>query len=234
MSILIADYLDHLTELQTTALLIRKQQDGEMSLNGLPSKIFICIGPHRRQPPLPAGTASPTAVHVIASSADHFQDLSSLHKWAREAHDSRKQSFPAQNVVALRLTDQFYNKLRARAGDSEDPLTAWYVAGEWTSRGIVVPAPTPTSGSSGSDGTAVPAGPPLPTLPLQSQNRDAPAPATAATGTSFDHWGETAVALDVKSGLRVCPRCTKCRGTFLFAQSADSLVVESFKVQQQQ
>ena len=61
--------------------------------------MFICVGPH-------GGGVH----HVIASSADRFDDIQALAKWANAAHQDRKRDHKEQLNQLQKRVDQFYKQ----------------------------------------------------------------------------------------------------------------------------
>ncbi|EOO01860.1 hypothetical protein UCRPA7_2660 [Phaeoacremonium minimum UCRPA7] len=223
------DYERRLPKLITTGVLSRKSSFAI----GQPAKLFVCISDsspllttrlplssaQQQQGTIGTGP-TPTQVHIIASSADHFTGFPLLQDWARDAHEQRKRSFPAQNKDALHLTRAFYeawhSAMPTESPASRQVLAFWNFVHQWTSQGSAFPSsstgqPPPTSSYRGAG---------------------AGAGAVDLGAAFFDHWDKTATALDARNKLKVCPRCPKCRGIFLFAQSWSSLVSENIDPKQ--
>lgn len=66
---------------------------------GLPAKLFICLVSHGESDHL-----------VIASSADRFDDMPDLAKWANSAHKDRKKKHGEQLSQLQKRVSQFYNE----------------------------------------------------------------------------------------------------------------------------
>lgn len=93
-----------------------------MKRSGLPSKISVCVGPHKQ-----------SNKHVVVSNADNFHGLGfeNANSWAREAFEARKERHHAANQASRRLLNRFYDT--CTAGPRPDPVKLWNFVTNWTS-----------------------------------------------------------------------------------------------------
>jgi hypothetical protein len=194
---LLVDYITGLRELHTSqaAKDITKKA---AAMAGLPSTVFICVGPHgKRHPDKPD-------VHIITTTKERFQNNNVLDEWAKDAFETRLKGVGGdEHLKLLEYHTKTFYELSRHPKNRPDNLQECIGKGVKETKGQYWIAARRAHAVA---------------WWTVKKNPDC---------GIFDHLLEEAVALNVGERFELRPRCFKCRALFAYKQCLEVMVAEA-------